>query len=589
MTETRKRAEARRAPKIPPRVPARLLRLTIEDLGLIERAEVDFSTGMTVFSGETGSGKTMVLGALALCLGDRAGGATVRPGAERGRVSLEFAPDTALQQRCDELGFALDPGEDGVIVRELREAGRSSIRVNGRPATAAQLRDLMRGIVEYIGQHEQQRLMQPAEHGMLLDRYAGETALTLRAQTAHAVLEVAALIERYAQIARESEDEQRRRADAQSVLDEFERVAPAEDEDLHLREQHERLRHAERIGGALRTALAAASEDDDSAANRIGETLAALKPLERYGGEFMDICTAATALQSEIHDFGLRLGRVLESASASDDAAIEAAAERIEILERFKRRHGGSLPAAFARVEEARNILDSAATRDDRLRGCAAEMARARDRTRDIAARLTSVRTEAAIRLEAAVDGELRALAMPAAHFRLHFTPLAEVGPAGAERVQFMLAANAGQDIAPLAQSASGGELSRIMLALVVVLAADAGMDCLVFDEIDTGIGGATAAAVGERLARLAAGAQVVCVTHLAQIAAFGNEHFVVRKTVKKAATTVVLQPLRSSDDRVGEIARMLSGETTAVAREHAATLLKTRRGPLPGREDAVH
>jgi DNA repair protein RecN (Recombination protein N) len=552
----------------------RFLRLTIENFGLIDRTEIEFAPGFTVFSGETGSGKTMVLGAIALVLGERVLGSSVRRGAERARITLEFRPEAVLRERCEQLGVGLDPGEDGVIVREISAHGRSSLRVNGRPATAAQLRELMSGVVELVGQHEQQRLLVPSEHLLLLDRFGGPELLHLRTQTTDWFEQVRALEEERDAIRIECDRDTAAREAAEAVINDIANVDPLEDEDVMLKARRDQLQDSERILRGVQIAHEALAGEEDSASARLSEALAALRTIERYGAQYAGFLSNLTAVQSATEELMSELGRSASELTDADPAAVEALLERLENIERLKRRYGGSIANVRIREREARDVLDLGATRDDRLKTAERALADAQQHLRIIAHQLTAARTSVARRLERAIEHELHGLAMVAARFVVQFEPLPRIAATGAERVAFLLAANKGIEPASLAQCASGGELSRILLACILVLASDVDVAAVVFDEIDAGIGGATGTVLGERLTRLARHSQVLCVTHLAQIASFAERHVVVQKGEHDGTTTVVLEMLETQQERITEIARMLSGDQSEVARKHAASLL---------------
>jgi DNA repair protein RecN (Recombination protein N) len=258
-----------------------------------------------------------------------------------------------------------------------------------------------------------------------------------------------------------------------------------------------------------------------------------------------------------------------------DSAELESINARLDALDTLKRKYGGTLEAVLQAAEEFRATIDAFQNKDERRAQLERDLQAATAALEEAAEHLSSLRRGAADRLDKAIDKELKDLALPSGRFGVHFEPLADVGPDGGEHVEFVFAANKGEAQRPLARVASGGELSRVLLALIVVLAGARGRTALVFDEIDAGIGGATATAVGARLGRLARSAQVICVTHLAQIASWADAHYVLEKSESKNATTIALREIESKDDRTAELARMLSGEAHEVALQHARTLLE--------------
>ncbi len=552
----------------------RLAHLEIEAYGLIERAEIPFAAGCTVFTGETGSGKTMLVGALGFVLGARTSGDVVRSGAPRARVTLEIDDlDPELRERFAADGFELEPDEGAIFVRELSSAGKSSARINGRPATTAQLRAYGEALVDFIGQHEQQRLLSPAYQLDVLDRFAGDAALALRARVAEAHARTHVLESELNEL---EASEGRALAEvefARFALAEIEAANPAAGEDAGLRERRDFLANVERIAGALAQAHGLLVESDGAAVETLGGAAALVAPLARYGPSLAAAAARIAALQQEATEAAASLALELEGAEF-DPREIEALGERLDLLERLKKKYGGTLDATLAAREEFAATIERFASRDEVLAKLRADCARAR-RARDAAAsELAEVRTGAARRLEAAVASELDGLAMRAARFAVAFERLEACGPRGTERVEFLLAPNAGESARSLAKAASGGELSRVLLALVAVLADRRERSTLVFDEIDAGVGGATAVAVALRLGALARSAQLVCVTHLAQIAGWGDRHYALRKFGDDEGTTIDIVALETPAAVEGEIARMLSGSTADVARRHAATLL---------------
>jgi DNA repair protein RecN (Recombination protein N) len=340
-----------------------------------------------------------------------------------------------------------------------------------------------------------------------------------------------------------------------------------------LRERRDFLANVERIAGSLAQAHALLVESEGAAVETLGGAAAIVAPLARYGAVLGAAAARLAALQQEATDVAATLALELEGAEF-DPRELEALGERLNLLERLKKKYGGSLEAALAAREEFAAAIERFASRDEVLATLRADCAAAR-RARDAAAgELAIVRAEAARRLETAVAAELDALAMRSARFGIAFEPLEACGPRGTERVEFLLAPNAGEPARSLAKAASGGELSRVLLALVAVLADRRERSTLVFDEIDAGVGGATAVAVALRLGALARTAQLICVTHLAQIAGWGDRHYALRKFGDDEGTTIDIVALETAAAVEDEVARMLSGSTADVARRHAATLL---------------
>lgn len=548
-----------------------LLRLTIDDVGLIPHADVTFAAGFTAFTGETGSGKTMLLGALGAALGDRVERDLVR--GERARIVLELAADAALRARLAEFGIELADDDDVVIVREVAAAGRSSARINGVAVSASQLREIGARIADNVGQGEAQRLLEPAYARELIDRFGGTELRELRE-------EVRTHFEERRRLT--VEREALRGSDERAVVErEHARFALAEIdaagivdvvEDERLRERHAVLAHAERIATGLAVARAAL-EEDRGAVDALGEAVRALAALGSFGPAFVALADGAGTLQGEVTALASEIARKADEIEA-DPAELEVVSGRLAALDALKRKYGGTLAAVLAARERFAGLVEADGGRDRRAAALEREIAVHEAALMRAAAALHERRVDAAHRCEERVAAELHALAMPAARFTVAVEPRDDVAVHGGDRIEFRFSANPGEPERPLARVVSGGERSRVLLAIVVVLADGADSRAFVFDEIDAGIGGATAAAVGARLGRLARVAQVTCVTHLAQIAAWADAHYALRKHGDDASTVIEVVRLESEDARRAEVARMLAGSVTPISLEHAAALV---------------
>jgi DNA repair protein RecN (Recombination protein N) len=552
-----------------------LLRLTIDNVGLIAHAQVEFGDAFTAFTGETGSGKTMLLGALDAALGGRVERELIR--GERLRVALELAAGEGLRAQLATMGIELAADDDVVIVREVSAAGRSQARVNGVAVSASQLRALGAEVVDAVGQGEAHRLLEPAFARDLLDRFAGEAALELRARLRERYEARRRLREERDALAGGSERALAEREFARFALGEIEAAALEEGEDERLRERRDVLGSAERIAEALMRARATL-EDESGAVDALGDATHALTGVARFGAAFAALAESAGALQADANTLAAGIARALDDVEL-DPNELEAVTGRLDAIEGLKKKYGPAIAAILAARDRFATALETDAGRDERLALLEREIAALETSVAEDARALHGVRADAVPQCEERVATELQALAMPAARFGVALEPLDEIAAHGGDRVEFRFSANPGEPERPLARIASGGERSRVLLALVVVLSDSRDARTFVFDEIDAGIGGATAVAVGARLRRLASVAQVVCVTHLAQIASWADTHYVLRKYGDGGETTIEVASLRAEDDRLAEIARMLSGDTKRVSLEHAATLVASTRG----------
>ena len=558
-----------------------LTALSIRDVVLIERLDLSFGPGLTVLTGETGAGKSILLDSLGLALGARAESGLVRTGAEQAGVTACFSPPADHPA----LGLLQEQGldaEDEIVIRRLvNRDGRSRAFVNDQPVGVGLLRRLGALLVEVQGQHEQMGLADPALHAGFLDAYGVPVAIRHGVAGAWRTWRdaVGRLEAAKASIEAARRDEEWLR----HAVEELATLAPRDGEEDQLAGERQRLQQGERRTEAIAAALAEIAPRDRRSPGPAAALRAASRALQKLipAGQSEGDSQAAPALaaleraEEALAEAETLLTRLANEADA-DPRLLEQTEERLFALRAAARKHGIA-------VVELPALLDQLATRLAALETGAADLAAMEQAARDArsgytqaAAALTDARLKAAERLGKAVAKELPPLRLDKARFAVEVAPLPEAGwgAQGMEAVRFLIATNPGQEPGPLARIASGGELSRLMLALKVVLSAGSSVPTLVFDEVDSGIGGATAASVGERLARVAGQVQVLVVTHSPQVAARGTAHLRVAKAASRdrAATTVDMLDARA---RREEIARMLAGETiTQAARAAADELL---------------
>ena len=581
-------------------VPARRLagmleEMRIRGLGVIDDAVLEFSPGLTVVTGETGAGKTMVVTGLGLLFGGRADPGAVRSGAGtavvEGRVSVD--PVSAVARRAEDAGAAV---EDGALLlaRTVSAEGRSRAHVGGRTTPVAVLGDLGAELVAVHGQSDQQRLLQPARQRAALDRFAGSTlAVPLQDYTCtYARLRE---VERDLHEITERGRERAQEADLLRFgLAEVERVGPAPGEDGELSAEESRLSHAD----ALRVAATAAHEallgDPDrgegvDAAGLLGQARRALEPVRRHDEELHALADRLGEVSYLLNDVAADLASYA-AAVDTDPGRLAAVQERRAALAGLTRKYGGSADEVLAWAQRAAERLSRLEGDDERVAQLAGERTTLRGRLGELAATVSAARAAAAERFAAAVTEELISLAMPRARVAVAVRqtedpaglPVGErclsYGSSGVDEVELLLAPHPGAPQRPLGKGASGGELSRVMLAVEVVFSGADPVPTLVFDEVDAGVGGQAAVEIGRRLARLARGAQVLVVTHLPQVAAYADRHLVVGKSGDGTVTRSSVRAL-DQDGRVRELARMLAGlEDSSSAREHARELLAGAR-----------
>ncbi len=554
-----------------------LTALRVEKLATIDGAEVDFGPGLTVLTGETGAGKSILVGALHLALGGRAQADAVRTGCEEAAVEAVFSASPDMQSRLAELG--LPAGDELLVRRSVHRAGRSRVWVNGALCTASVLARLTHGLCDIASQHEHVGLTDPAGHLDLLDAHGGLTEL--RAAYHERFAEWTEAVRRRQALAGDG-DERARKADyLRFQLQEIAAVEPAAGEDETLAAERALLASAARIQALAREAEDLLYADEGAAAERIGAALTRTGDLCTLDPAYGPIHARLAGARIEIEEAARELSQAARRAR-EDPERLAALDDRLDALRRLARKHGGSLASLLARRDEMQEELAALTGDEGQLTALAAAEESARARTTEAAAALSRRRHEAAARLEAALLRQLGKLGMVKSRIELRLTP-APLGPRGADEGELFFSANPGEEPRPLARIASGGELSRVVLAFKRAAAAADPAGTYVFDEVDAGIGGPTASTVGRMLAEVAAERQVICITHLPQIAAFADHHLTVRKTVARGRTLSAVVALEDPEERAREVARMLGGgEPTPIALRHARELLARRSATPP-------
>jgi DNA repair protein RecN (Recombination protein N) len=554
-----------------------LVELRVENLLLIERAELRLGPGLNALTGETGAGKTVLAHALDLLLGGKPRSGIVRPGASEAYVEGVFEAPPGLLDDPDlaELRERLpDDADEIVLGRRVGADGRTRAFVQGRSASAADLRELGARLISFYGQHEHRKLTIASAQLDLLDGFGGDAAQSARAALAACHGEVLATL---AEV-----EELRGRAGARDrdldllafEIEEIETLAPSEDEHAELLADRQRLRHVDALraaSGGAAEALAPETGEGGAAA-----LIAAAEGLADGPGdadpELAALAERLRALRIEADDVGAELRRYEEGLDA-DPERLQVVEERLDSYERLIRKHGGSVVAVLEHAERCRIERDRLAGAEVALEEAETRLAELLATRAKLAKKLSAIRAKAAPALAKRVEEELAALAMEGASFAVELRPREETVGTGAERVEFMIAPNPGVPAAPLRESASGGELSRVMLSLMSV-AAGGGPRTLVFDEVDAGIGGHTARAVGDKLRALGRDRQVLCITHLPQIAALADRHFRIEKESAAELARTTVNELQSSEI-VEELCRMLGADARDPgARKHAEALL---------------
>jgi DNA repair protein RecN (Recombination protein N) len=550
-----------------------LTELRIRNFAIIDSVILPLERGLNVLSGETGAGKSIIVGALGLLLGERGSADLVRPGAERATVEgvFDLGGHSDLISLVDEHGIDTD-GDTLVLKREIAASGRGRAWVNGTPVTATILAEIGRALVNLHGQHEAQTLLDDESQRQILDAFAEAGTVAREVSAEHAAL---------SGIRRRIDELSKRRADAERRADYLRHVAReiadahlTSGEDLALEDDARVLENADELRTLAESVASILSDDEAGALARIAAAHRALGQMLRIDGSI--------ARMQELYDTGFYALDELARAASDYASSVELDPERLsgvrarrELIFRLGKKYGGTLADVIATGAQAQaelDLVDSGAFDVAQLRKQESD---ASDRLRAAAARLTTLRKRAATAIGKAVSAELPQLGMDSGRFTVALTPREDISPQGAEDVEFRVALNVGYDPRPLARVASGGELARVMLALKTVLAAVDNIPTLVFDEVDAGIGGRVGLQVGDTMRRVAERHQVFAISHLPQIAARAHHHIVVAKGARDGVTTADISVL-SASDRVAEIARMLGGDPESKAsRAHARELLQ--------------
>lgn len=555
-----------------------LVLLEIRDFGLIDRASLEFTPGLNVLTGETGAGKSIILDALQAALGQRASADLIRTGREKARITAVFDINghAALKEKLTAWGIPEE--EDGTLVmtRELARNGRNTCRLNGQAVTAGLYREAGRFLVALQGQHEQQALALPEHQLALLDRFGGARTGNLRRAAGEIYGRWRAARQRLREITNNSQERARRLDMLRYQIEEIDRAGLSAGEEEELLKERSRLANAEKIlflAAECSGFLQGGEGTAFSALDCLGQARRHLSELSRLDEALAPLLTAVESALYQVEDAARELAGYREQIQA-DPGRLQLVEERLALLKSLKRKYGATIADILRYREEAAREFERLAALEENTAALEQEIGRLAEEWQKIARELTLARREAARRLEEAIAAGLASLEMGKVDFSVRFEQVEDISPAGRERVEFLISPNPGEPLRPLAKIASGGELSRIMLALREILAALDEVPTLVFDEVDTGIGGKTLQAVAEKLSRIAAHTQVICVTHAAQVACCADNHYFVFKEAGDRQTNIYTRRLQG-EDRLKEIARLLAGTEDGLATEHARQLLE--------------
>jgi DNA repair protein RecN (Recombination protein N) len=563
-----------------------LREIVIQNYAVIDNLRVEFGPGLNVLSGETGSGKSILVDALSLALGGRASPDVIRTGQERATVTAVFRAEGRAPWKAwlAEYGVASEDENEFILRREVQAGGRSRLLADDQPVTLAALRALAPMLVEIHGQNEQVELLARDAQLALLDQFTGCEDLLEKVGAFHARRRE---LEREMDALRQSERERLRTIDLLSFqAKELDQARLEPGEDSRLEEEKKVLANMEKLRAAAATAFAQLYEDEGSAVARLAVVERSVAELSRFDPRLSPYLDPLSSTRANLDDLAAFLRGYLDRLEA-DPRRLEEIEDRLALLDRLKRKYGKTIEEMLASRAEIGRQLEALLHADERREAVEGELQAASADYAKAARQLSGERREAARKLEKQVLAELVQMGMEKARFKVQLTALPEEQgtAAGLDAIEYRISPNPGEDLRPLEKIASGGELSRVMLALKTVVAkartgrggaSRRASPTFIFDEVDAGIGGRVAESVGERLKRLARDAQVLCVTHLAQIACFADRHLYVEKFERGGRTVTAVKPLDGQKERAAELARMLSGrQITDAVLKHATTMLK--------------
>ena len=531
--------------------------LHIENIAVIEEAEIQFHPGFNVLTGETGAGKSIVIDAMGAVLGGRTSRELIRTGANKAFVSAVFSQVPVTLPGLEEAGIQPDENQELLVQREIYADGKNVCRANGRPITVAQLRKIGSELLNIHGQHDGQQLLDEEQHGAYLDAFGHTEPALDKYRAAYGVLDD---LRRQMKALQMNEAEKARRMDSlRFQIQELEKaeLVPGEEEELLARRNL--LRNGEKYLSALSGADGCLNgvEDSGGAVSLLQSAEIALQPIRDLGDDLKSLCKRLQELYSEAYDLAETIRDKREEFDFSP-AELDGVESRSDQIYRLKKKYGATVEDCIAYLDQCRKELSAIETASDTLLLLEQQLEKTRIQVVKVGAELTEVRKKAAKALESRIQKELQDLDMNKVRFAIQFEPR-DPGPDGCDVIRFLMSANVGEDLRPIAKIASGGELARIMLALKNVLAEQESIGTLVFDEVDTGVSGRAAQKVAEKLAQVSRFKQVLCVTHLPQLAAMANTHFSVEKGEQNGRTyTHVI--LMDRERRKAELARITGG-----------------------------
>lgn len=554
-----------------------LQELTIDNLAIIKHLSLEFANQMTVLTGETGAGKSIIIDAVGLLAGGRGSQEFIRRGEEKLRLQGQFAltADPGLAALLDSLGIEYEDGTL-IIMREIHRNGRNTIRVNGQLINTTMLRQIGAYLVDIQGQNEHQLLLQPEKHLGMLDQYASKQVqplLTKYQQLYHDYSQLKAAVTKK----QANEQQWAQRLDMLHYqVDEIGSAQLKADEEEQLTSERDRLEHFQQINNALQQAVATFNDGEAPVLDQVATVMEAINGIAEFDDDYDSLSKSLNDAYYALQDVANQAGQQLDLLEF-DDQRLAEIDQRLTVIGDLEHKYGDSVAKVLDYYAKIKKELDTMEAAADSNNGLEARLATAQEQLQTVGEELSRVRQQAAHQLAAQVHQQLAELYMAKADFEVHFAKQVSgtFTPTGIDEVEFYIRTNPGESMGPLAKIASGGELSRVMLALKTIFAANEGVTSIIFDEVDTGVSGRVAQAIADKIRLIAANSQVLCITHLPQVAAVAQHHFLIKKAVHDERTTTTVTSLAAAQ-RVNELARMLSGEkVTKLTKEHAQELLQ--------------
>lgn len=545
-----------------------LINLHIKNLALIEELEIDFSDGLNIMSGETGAGKSIMIGSIELALGGKVDRGFLREGSEESLAELLFS---VSQQQAKEIEKLDIPVEDGEVILSRRITGTRSInKINGETVPVSKLREVAAHLIDIHGQHEHQSLLNPKKQLEILDKYAAEELHAPKAELKEAYQEYCQLKKELEESSLDGEARARELAFLSFEAAEIEEAMLVLGEDEELEEEYKKLTHGRKIMDAVSEVQNLCGyENYDSAGESIGKAFRTLCGVTSYDAGLNGLCEQLGTIDSLLNDFARDLSGYIDDFDFSEERLVQIE-ERLNLINKLKMKHGRTIEAILAVKAEKEARIEQLQSYDLYLEQLQKKLGTCEKQVERLCGRISEIRKAAAEELGAQITGHLAELNFLDVRFAIHLERMEKYTANGYDDAEYLIAVNVGESLKPLAKVASGGELSRVMLALKTVLADKDEVESIIFDEIDTGISGRTAQKVSEKMALIGRNRQVICITHLPQIASMADAHYLIEKKVSDGVTTTGIRKLKASEE-IEELARMLGGvEITEKVLENA-------------------